>query len=68
MKRYLQETHVPERMTKGRTTLIQNDGLKGTASHNYRPITCLPMMWKILYTNKGRDLFLAKKLWISPEE
>ena len=35
-------------MTKGKTTLIQKDPSKGTAPNNYRPITCLPMMWKIL--------------------
>ena len=41
-------------MTKGKTTLIQKDPLKGTAPSNYRPITCLPMMWKIL-TAKIRE-------------
>ena len=35
-------------MTKGKTTLIQKDPSKGTAPNNYRPIICLPMMWKIL--------------------
>ena len=35
-------------MTKGKSTLIQKDPNKGTAPNNYRPITCLPMMWKIL--------------------
>ena len=35
-------------MTKGKTTLIQKDPSKGTAPNTYRPITCLPMMWKIL--------------------
>ena len=35
-------------MTKGKTTLIQKDPSKGTAPNNYRPITCLQMMWKIL--------------------
>ena len=35
-------------MTKGKTTLIQKDPSKGTAPNNYRPITCLHMMWKIL--------------------
>ena len=34
--------------TKGKTTLIQKDPKKRTASNNYRPITCLPMIWKIL--------------------
>ena len=48
MNRCLQGTQVPEWMTKGKTTLIQKDPSKGTAPNNYRPITCLPMMWKIL--------------------
>ena len=48
MNKCLQTAHVPEWMTKGRTTLIQKDPNKGTAPSNYRPITCLPMMWKIL--------------------
>ena len=35
-------------MAKGKTTLIQKDPSKGTAPNNYRPVTCLPIMWKIL--------------------
>ena len=48
MNRCLQGAQVREWMTKGKTTLIQKDPSKGTALNNYRPITCLPMMWKIL--------------------
>ncbi|MEM7264394.1 MAG: reverse transcriptase domain-containing protein [Pseudomonadota bacterium] len=39
---------VPEWMVKGRTVLIQKDASKGTVPSNYRPITCLPLMWKLL--------------------
>ena len=39
---------VPDWMIKGKTTLIEKDPSKGTATNNYRPITCLLMMWKIL--------------------
>ena len=39
---------VPEWMTKGRTVLIQKDPANGTAVDNYRPIACLPLMWKLL--------------------
>ena len=35
-------------MTKGKTTFIQTAPSKETATNNYRPITCLQMMWKIL--------------------
>ena len=48
MNTCLQDTQIYEWMTKGKTTLIQKDPCKGTAPNNYRPITCLPMMWKIL--------------------
>ena len=35
-------------MTTGRTTLVQKYKSKGNAASNYRPITCLPIMWKLL--------------------
>ena len=35
-------------MTEGKTVLLQKDKQKGTAVDNYRPITCLPTMWKLL--------------------
>ena len=35
-------------MIKGRTVLIQNDKSKGNEASNYRPITCLPLTWKLL--------------------
>ena len=44
----LQRAHVPEWMTKGKTTLIQKDPSKETAPIKYRPRTCQPMMLKIL--------------------
>ena len=44
----MQKTEIPEWMTKGKTTLIQKDPRKRTGPYNYRPITCLLMMWKIL--------------------
>nr|XP_054749778.1 uncharacterized protein LOC129255450 [Lytechinus pictus] len=38
----------PEWMTKGRTVLIPKDPTKGNIPSNYRPITCLPILWKLL--------------------
>ena len=36
------------RMTKGRTILIQKDEEKGAAASNYRLITCLTLVWRLL--------------------
>ena len=44
----LQSGNVPDWMVKGRTVLIQKDSAKGTVASNYRPIACLPLMWKLL--------------------
>ena len=48
LQRCLSEGDVPGWMTKGRTVLIQKDPAKGTVAGNYRPIACLPLMWKLL--------------------
>ena len=32
----------------GRTSLLQKDKSKGNIASNYRPITCLPLIWKLL--------------------
>jgi hypothetical protein len=42
------EEGCPAWMTEGRTVLLQKDVQKGTVVENYRPITCLPTMWKLL--------------------
>ena len=39
---------VPCWLTRGRTSLLQKDKSKGNAASNYRPITCLPLTWKLL--------------------
>ena len=56
MNKCIQKTKISKWMTKGKTTVIQKDHLKGTAPNNYRPITCLPMMWKI-QTAKIREIY-----------
>ena len=35
-------------MTYARTVLCQKDPIKGNSVENFRPITCLPLMWKLL--------------------
>ena len=44
----LQQGDVPSWLTQGSTTLIMKDESKGAEVSNFRPITCLPLMWKVL--------------------
>ena len=57
-------------MVKGRTVLIQKDPPKGTQTNNYRPITCLPMMWKLLTEIMGEKLYhhLERKRLLKDEQ
>ena len=40
--------NVPDWMVTSRTVLIQKDPSKGNGAGNYRPIACLPLLWKLL--------------------
>ena len=40
-------TTMPEWMTYGRTVLGQKDPAKGIIVDNFRPMYCLPLMWKL---------------------
>ena len=44
----LQSGNVPEWLTSGKTVLIVKDKGKGNEVIYFRPITCLPIMWKLL--------------------
>ena len=48
---------IPARMTYGRTVLCQKDAAKGNSVENFRPITCLPLMWKLLTGIISEDLY-----------
>ena len=55
-------------MVTGRTVLTQKDPTKGTKGSNYRPIACLPLMWKLLsgiFANRVYTHLLDNQL---PEE
>ena len=39
---------MPSWLTKGRAALLQKNKSKGNIASNYRPIACLPLMWKLL--------------------
>ena len=38
----------PKLMTLGKTVLCQKVSSKGNAVNNYRPISCLPLIWKLM--------------------
>ena len=69
MNRWLQRTQVPDWMTKWNTTLIQKEPSKGTTQKNYRPITCLPTMWKILTAQIREEIYYSlRSRGLFPEE
>ena len=45
LKECLDSGFVPSCLTRGKTSLLQKDRSKGNVASNYRPITCLPLMW-----------------------
>ena len=53
----LDKGETPNWMTTGRTVLIQKDRSKGTVAGNYRPITCLPIIWKLLTSMISDDIY-----------
>ena len=48
LDRSLQENNVPSWMVTGKTLLCVKELEKGNAVANFRPITCLPLLWKLL--------------------
>ena len=44
-------------MTKVKTVLIMKDSKKGGVARNYRPIACLPIMWKLLTGIIGDEIY-----------
>ena len=48
LKECLDSGFMPIWLTRGRTSLVQKDKSKDNVASNYRPITCLSLMWKLL--------------------
>ena len=48
LKECLDSGFLPSWLTRARTSLLRKDKSKGNLASNYRPITCLPLMWKLL--------------------
>ena len=60
---------MPSWLTRGRTSLLQKGKGKGNVASSYRPITCLPLMWKLLtgviadqkYTHLGPEKLIPEE-------
>ena len=69
LKERLDSGFLPSWLTRGRTSLLQRDNSKGNVASNYRPITCLPVMWKLLtgviadqiYAHLSKEKFLQEE-------
>ena len=48
LKESIDSGFVPSWLTRGRASLLQKDKSKENVASNYRPATCLPLMWKLL--------------------
>ena len=60
---YLQKTNKPEWMKKGKTYLIQKGPQKWNYPKNYRPITCLPAICKLLMTQIKEAIYDSLISW-----
>ena len=47
LKECLDSGFVPSWFTRGRTSFLLKDKNKSNEACNYRPIICLPLMWKL---------------------
>ena len=47
LKKCLDSVFVPSWLTRGKTSLLQKDESKGNVASNYRPLTCLSLIWKL---------------------
>ena len=49
--------NLPAWMTHGRPVLCQKDVRKRNVAENYRPITCLPLIWKLLMGMIAEEMY-----------
>ena len=48
LKEYLKSGLLPCWLARGRTSFLKKDNSKGNVASNYKPMTCLPLIWKLL--------------------
>ena len=60
---------IPSLMMYGMTVLCQKDPVKGNSVENLRPITYLPLMWKLLTGTISEDMYCFMEIGkLLPEE
>ena len=64
---FMGEDDLPEWMTHGCTVFCQKDPQKDNTTDNYRPIICLPLMWKLLTQVIAEKMYLDREK-ILPED
>ena len=57
MQNCLENGNVLMWTTKGRTILMQKGKENGKAASNYRPVTFLPLAWKLLTGVIGEEMY-----------
>ena len=57
MDRCLQENNLPKWMVTGKTLLCVKEIQKEKLVLNFRPITCLPLIWKFLTNILAEELY-----------
>ena len=57
LDRCLQENNLPKWMVTGKTLLCIEEIQKGKLVSNFRPITCLPLIWKLLTGILAEELY-----------
>ena len=55
LNKCLESGFLPSWLTRGRTSLLEKHKSKGNVASNYRPITCLPLVRKLLKGVIGRS-------------
>ena len=53
----LKQGNVPSWVTRGKTVLTMKDISKGNVPSNYRPITCLPVCWKLFTSMIAESIY-----------
>ena len=60
---------IPDWMTRGTAILCLKDSAKRNAADNFRPVSCLPLMWKLVTGVIAESMYtFLNKNKIMPEE